>query len=414
MKARPHSSISKFIFAILVSGANALLGTDSPLPANASPHVPQPTPQLAAQQGSFLPDASGLTSGLAALVNWGPVVPHLHLSYNWVSADGLPVNGATADSTIQTYATGLELQIGRRSSLTYTATKMQYSQSALRNTLDHAATFATAFNIFDWQFDGSGSYGSQSPILFETARQTARKTYSFSINGQHQLGSRTYFDAAVNRDIRLAEEAFTTSREWSTTERIRLQPSESFVASIGLTSGYDAVTPGADIVFYRPQLGINWRPGERLTINVSGGIEKRNFQSGIAKDINMFIYSTTVAYKPFEHTSITLGSSRNSSVAFFANSISRNTEYNIIFEQRLLQHITFQARFVYDNAKYLVADVATLEHEDRSSSADFRLSTTILRRVSIAALYQHRRNKSNRSELSFDSNQYGGEISVHF
>jgi hypothetical protein len=350
---------------------------------------------------------------VGALFQSGPIAIRPHFNFGWTSSDGLPAGGRSLESDVQTISPGALFILGERATLDYTANKILYSNPSLRDTLDHNVSLNGSIPVRNWNVHYAGAYAIEAPVMVETAQQTQRQIYSLAIRGSHSLTDRMDIDLSLTRGIRLAE-AFTNSREWATSDWLRFQHSRRVSIGFGADLGYDEVSPGADIIYARPQLSVNIRPTEKLSFNAQGGYENRNFQSGIASDINMFIYSSSVQYRPALTTTFSVGANRDSTVSYFSNSISQNVTYNAGFDQRLLQRLYFSARAVRQRARYAVADRATVEREDRNNSLSLSLSTRILHRASMSVNYQTRRNSSNRAGFSFRSTQIGVNVGYRF
>jgi hypothetical protein len=77
----------------------------------------------------------------------------------------------------------------------------------------------------------------------------------------------------------------------------------------------------------------------------------------------------------------------------------------------LLQNFHLSVSLGHETTSYLsTAGNVTAGRGDDSNSFNARLSTTILGKVSIAALYQNSRNSSNLAGYGFTSSQVGLEV----
>ena len=97
--------------------------------------------------------------------------------------------------------------------------------------------------------------------------------------------------------------------------------------------------------------------------------------------------------------------------SYFTSQIIKSTGWTAGFEQRLLQYFHLGVGLGHQKNTYLsTAGIVTAGRDDDSDSFNARLSTTILRNVSIAALYQRSRNSSNLAGYGYTSSQVGLEV----
>jgi hypothetical protein len=345
------------------------------------------------------------------LLQWGLVSLRPHFFYRLLYGDGIQSTpGQQGTTTINAISPGILFAIADHWTLDYTATKTFYSNRAFRDTLDHSLQLNGGTTFEDWVFGLSGSYSSASPALVETGMQTKQKTWSTAANVGYHFGSRMLLDTSVSHSDQSAD-AFTSSREWSTSDWLHYQIAPQWDTAIGFAAGIVNVSAGSDMTYTRPQAQIGWRATNKISLNIQGGLENRKFRSGGAGDLRSPTYGASIRYQPVETTSFTFGGTRTVAPSYFTSQITRGTGWTAGFEQRLLQRFYLSVGLAHQTTSYLsTAGNVTAGRDDDSNNFNVRLSTNLLGKVSIAALYQNSRNSSNLAGYGFTSSQVGLEV----
>jgi hypothetical protein len=276
--------------------------------------------------------------------------------------------------------------------------------------LDHSLQLNGGTTFEDWVFGLSGSFLSSTQPLVETGMQTKQKTWSTTANVGYHFGSRMLLDTSVSHSDQSAD-AFTSSREWSTSDWLHYQIAPQWDTAIGFAAGIVNVSAGSDMTYTRPQAQIGWRATNKISLNIQGGLENRKFRSGGAGDLRSPTYGASIRYQPVETTSFTFGGTRTVAPSYFTSQITRGTGWTAGFEQRLLQRFYLSVGLAHQTTSYLsTAGNVTAGRDDDSNNFNVRLSTNLLGKVSIAALYQNSRNSSNLAGYGFTSSQVGLEV----
>ena len=338
-----------------------------------------------------------------------------HLSYRLLRGDGIQSNlGQPATTTIQSIAPGVLFGLGIHWTLDYTPTWTLYSNHTFRDTVDHAASLQGGYSYGDWSLGISQSYISASPTLIETGQQTRQETYSTEINASRRLGIRTRLEVALSQSVRFAD-AFTSFRDWSASGWLHDQLSSRLDAAVGLSGGYVNVSAGSDMTYARPQGQLTWQATDKLSMKIRGGIETRSFRTGGEGDMNSPAWGASVQYQPVETTTLALEANRDVTTSYFANQIAKGTGWSASLRQRLLQEFYLSVGAAQRKTDYVATEgTVTAGRDDRNYAVTLRLSTTFLRRGSIAVLYQKSHNSSNSSGYGFSSNQFGLEVGYRF
>jgi len=109
------------------------------------------------------------------------------------------------------------------------------------------------------------------------------------------------------------------------------------------------------------------------------------------------------------------GANRSVAPSYFTSQITRGDGWTAGLDQRLLQEFHLGLSFGQQKTSYLAtASDVSAGRDDKVNSLGVRLSTTILRKGSIAVLYQNSHDTSNVGGYGFSSQQIGFELSYRF
>ena len=411
---------STLILAPAVANAQAVLSPPTNLePANVTG---QPAPAQ-----TKAPSASKIGSLLrktGPLAKWGPINVRPHLSYNLSYGDGLlnPEQQESNESYIHAVGIGSLFEVGQHWTVDYTALKNFYSNLYIRDTLDHNLNIAGHLSRDEWTFSLSLVYGSNTPLLVETGRQTKQEFYTISVSTSYQLGDRTLLDASVVRTARLANADIENPRwtdadwySWILSGRANYQISPRLTLGAGVELTFDDVSRGANMSSTQPHLLITWRPTNKISLTARGGAESRRIDDTNADTLENPIYSASLGYEPLPTTTIGISATQAVTASYFANQASRNTTIGVNLSQRILQRYFLSAGASRGTTDYIATARGFLAgRTDRFTSYNARVSTVFLGRGSIGIFFQTGRNHTNEREFDFSSRQYGMETSYRF
>ena len=95
--------------------------------------------------------------------------------------------------------------------------------------------------------------------------------------------------------------------------------------------------------------------------------------------------------------------------------MTESNGYNLGFSQRLLGHYLLSLGYSQSKSSYVATSASALGgRSDRVRSFDARLSTTLLRRGTVAILYRNGDNSSNTAGYGYKTEQYGFELGYRF
>lgn len=334
-----------------------------------------------------------------------------HPDYSFLYANGILANqGQPVNTTIQRISPGFRLDVGDHWIVDYTPTWTIYSSRLFQDTLDQSAKLTGGTSYGSWVLGLSQSYTKSALPQVETGTQTHQESYVTALNGTYTINSKMSLDLAVNQTFYSAEQ-FQSYREWSTLNWLNYQFWPRFSVALGVGVGYDDVDMSPDMLFEQYQARAKWRATDKISFQIHGGLEDRQFLSGGNSDMLNPVFDGGIEYKPFEHTQISLSGDRVVAVSDLQNQVTETFGFNGGINQRLLGRLFLDLSGGWQNIKYVNSGSATLPNRtDDYYYFSTRLSTAFLKRGKVAVFYQLSDDSSSQPGFSFTSHQVGFEI----
>lgn len=345
----------------------------------------------------------------------GPLVFSPRLSYRHLSADGLPAaDGRRVASEIRTVTPGLMVDLGENWSLDYSPTWVSYTARGLTDTTNHAARLSGGLVLQDWSFDFGQSYSESNSILFETAQQTAQKSWATTFGSayRHSTKLQLQFSGSLNERYTSAAPDLKT---WAGQAALNYLLTSQLSLNVGPTFSYTEVADGPDYYGESFSAGINWNPSERLTIALGGGVEYTHSQSASGQDLSNPLLNLSLSYQPFETTTLSASVARTVSSSYFRAQATENLRWSLNLSQRLLGKLYLGASYSLQESDYATLQSNILaDRSDEIENYSVRLSTRMLQRLSVSLVWQKSKNTSDLAAFSFSSSQCGIELGYRY
>jgi hypothetical protein len=359
----------------------------------------------------------------------GPVAVHPHLDYQFLYGNGIESSpGQQQNTVVQEVSPGVLFNLGDHWALDYTPTLTFYSSSSFRNTVDHSVQLSGGAAYGDWFFSGSQSYASTSAPLVQTAAQTDQEIYSTALNASYQFNDKMSLDMGLNQNLTYVGNGgnstnlfqnLANSYVWSTMDWLNYQFWPRLNAGFGAGLGYVIQDGSPDSIYEQYQARVNWRATDKISFQLSGGLQDQQFLSGGADDLITPIFNATIQYQPFEQTKLSLNASRSVSPSYFQNQVAENTQIMGDLNQRLLGKLYLDLNGGYNTTKY-VSSIGSSStsfptgRDDDYYSFNARLTCPFLKRGTVSVFYQYTENTSSQSGFAYSSRQIGVEIGYSY
>jgi hypothetical protein len=361
----------------------------------------------------------------------GPVNVHPHLDYEFTYGNGFQSSpGRQQNSIVQRVSPGILFNLGDHWTLDYTPSLNFYSSRSFRNTVDHSVRLGWGMAYRDWFFSGSQSCASSSDPNIATAAQTDQETYSTAFNAAYQFNDKMSLDLGLNQTFYYVGNGATpsyylqnlsNSKSWSTLDWLNYQFWPRLNAGLGLGAGYTSQENSPDSINEQYQARVNWRATDKISFQLSGGLQDQQYLSGGAGDLVAPIFGATIQYQPFEQTRLSVSASRSVSPSYFQNQTSESTGIMGDLNQRLLGRLFLDLSGGYSTSKYLASRSGiSTSRNDNVYSFNARLSYPFLKRGSVSVFYGYSDNSSSQSGFTsgsgfgYTSNQVGFEIGYSY
>jgi len=403
-------------------------------PAPASPLQTLGQQNTPNEMNVFQPGGAGAANPLPQIFRFGPLQFHPSLDYSFSYGNGLQSGlGNQQSSIIQTVSPGVLLDLGQHWALSYTPSFQFYSSDQFHNTVNQAFALTGGVEYADWKFGLSQTAGYSSSPTVATGTQTDQTSYGTSLSASRALTSKISADFGLNQAIALAP-SYDDSYTWSTMDWLSYAFWSRLNAGIGAGGGYVMVqsdsrvrSVGAnnqnlDQTYEQLQARVNWRATDKISFQISGGFEDRQFSSAGSSDSLSPIFSGTIQYQPFKDTqiSLTAGSSVSSSTLYLAAQQTQLTSVGLNLNQQLFRKFSLGLGATYAETAYSTAvaggsaAAAAANRTDDIASFNVRLSHPCFKRGTWSIFYQYSDNTSNQRGYTFASNQTGFELGYRF
>ncbi|MBU6409556.1 MAG: hypothetical protein KGR98_04120, partial [Verrucomicrobia bacterium] len=299
------------------------------------------------------------------------------------------------------------LDVGRHLSFDYTASLSYYSSPSFRDTLDHRARMAWGTAYQDWNLSLSQGYTSTSNPRVQTAVQTDRENYDTSAGASHQLNDKLSVDIGLNQDFHNVGTAggltnVSNARVWSTMDWLNYHFGPRFIVGAGAGFNYVSEQLGSDMASEQYQGRVNWRATDKISLQLSGGLNDQQFLSGGQGDMLTPVFTAAIEYQPFEQTRITLTGDRSVTTSYFRNQIIEGTGMTASLDQRLLGWLNLVLSGGYRHSKYLSSVAVSAFSAGTARTDDYywftaRLGCPFLKRGSCSVFYQYSANSSTQT-----------------
>jgi hypothetical protein len=413
-------------------------------PAQQSPAFPgQPTAVGPATLGA--PPPANNINGTSALVAgplfavpttpgiplWGPIDIHPRAFYSFTYGNGIDSSpGQQGKTVVNVFTPGFLLDLGKNWTLSYGPTFDFYSNPAFKNTVDESAILTGKWATENWNFGLTQSYNQSTEPLVETGAQTAQASYFTALSAAYQMGGNLSLQLGANQNFRsAAETGLADLKEWTTSDWLNYQPIRQIAAGIGVTLGYDKIDPGSDMPFEQIQGRLDFTPGSRFKVSLTGGVEDRQFTGPSAPALFSPIFSANMSYQVFKGSVISAAASRSVNPSFYQNQVLTSTALSLGLSQEITRKISLSLNYGYSTEplqsivpaplpQYFFGNPTTtaLEEIRNDTTTSYRLSLNyaLVTRGSASIFYSISKNGTDQANFSYTSHQIGFSLTYQY
>ena len=343
----------------------------------------------------------------------GSVTLRPHVFYQFLYGTGIQSSpGQQHDSIIQSFAPGMLLVLTPRWTLDYTPTLNFYSDKSFQDNVGQSVTLTGGASYEAWTFGLMQNFTYSSTPQAQTGTQPGQDTYSTALSASCPLNSKMSVDLGLSQYLDFPS-GFQTSKTWSTLDWLNYEFWPRLTAGVGAGVGYVNASP--NMMFEQLQGRVGWRATDKISFQVSGGAEFTQTTDDSSNPLANPIMGASIQYQPFEQTKLSLGAGRVMSPSYYDNQISEVTTVNGNLSQRLLGKLFLDvsAGYTWNNYTSLASGVAAQSSADYYS-VNVQLSTTILKRGTVAVFYNYSDNSTAQAGLSYNSSQIGFNLGFRY
>jgi len=366
-------------------------------------------------------------SAMPQFFRYGPLTLRPHLDYRFLYGNGILANpGDTQASAVNELSPGMRIDVGSHWSVDYTPTLDFYSNRKFKDTVNHSIALTGGEEAGDWRLGFAHNSLFATTPLIGTGAQTEQQTHATTLTASHPFSAQISGDFLLAQRISLVS-GFEDSYDWSTLDWLNYQFWPRLSAGIGAGGGYvknedrSGIRGAADLdqTYEQLQARMNWRATQKISFQISGGLEDRQFKVPGTGDAMNPIFSATIQYEPWKKTQILLTASRAVSTSdyYLAAQTAEATMVGLNLNQQLFKKFTFDAGVAYGRTDFSTTSgtiVAGSNRTDDNLSFNVRLSHPFLKHGIWAIFYQFNENTSSLAGYTFTSNQGGFEISYRY
>lgn len=404
------------------AGQTTAAPTGSPTPGLISQ-----TPLYSSTTGSTVGGAGEATSPWpgtpipSSPLAWYPFQFYPHLDYQATYGNGLQSSPGESQKTVtQTVSPGLRIRWRDIWSLDYTPSFVFYSSPAFRNTVNQSLSLNGATSYRAWDLSVSQTYSEYDQALVETASQTSEQTIGTSLSAGYHVNEKLTAQFGVSQIITLAGETSTNlslsdSTTWTASQGLRYQYLPQLAGTLTLSESYNSVQHGNDIVSEQLVGGLEWQPGERLTLTATAGASYLQYTDGGASSTWSPIFSATARYQLFDETALFVGATRSESPALVSGQLSTTTTVSGGITQRLLGQLQLVLDGGYSHTEYdATSSGGGSVRNDDTTSFSASLSRSFLTRGTASVFYSYSNNSSTTGGFGYNSHQIGLALGYHY
>jgi hypothetical protein len=204
----------------------------------------------------------------------------------------------------------------------------------------------------------------------------------------------------------------TDSQSYSASEWMDYKFDEKISGGLGVTVGYSEQNSGFSSVSEQYRARVSWRPGKKLTVSASGGLEDMQFLDSGADDLINPVFSATISYRLFDQTTLSLSADRGVNTSLFQSEVTESTSVGLGLQQRLFGKLNFSVGFGYHTTDYKdTSGNLTTARSDNGTSYSVGLNYPLWRRSSVSGFYQYSKNSSSTDAFGYSSSSVGAALS---
>ncbi len=262
------------------------------------------------------------------------------------------------------------------------------------------------------------SYVKQQQTAAALGNLVTSDVYLTTAKADYAYSDKLDLDATFTQDIvDYTNPGYTSSNEWVGDLYFLYHLDSKLSIGLGPEFGFLDIQEAPNQT-YQELLGhLDYRYSQKLSFDVSGGVEYRQFQGGVPGDQLTPVFTLSGTYTPFTSTTITALGSRGYNPSY--NLIGQDyiaTRISLTGRQRFLQKFYFNLGFGYENDDYEFASAGLTgpTREDNYFYANTGVDWTPNNWLTASVYYKYQNDQSSFGGFAFNDNQVGISATVSY
>jgi Putative beta-barrel porin 2 len=298
----------------------------------------------------------------------------------------------------------------------YTPGYTAFAENGREDTLDQNANLGTKWLFGGLTCDLRANYRLFSEALADTGTRIRQGQFGIALNSQYEFSNRTSVEADLNFITHHFRENFlVNSTEWIDRNYLNYQVFPKTNISAGATLGYVAADSGPDQTYEQALGRVVYNTDRRISANISGGIEFRQF-AGVVADVTNPVFSATLNYSPFDGTNITVAGSRfvTNSVEYIGQDIVA-TKVSVACTQQLFDKVALSIEGAYGTSDYGDnGGAGDIHRNDDGFGFQGSISFHVTADLAVNLLYEYGHNLSTLERYTFVDNRAVVDLDLLF
>lgn len=231
-------------------------------------------------------------------------------------------------------------------------------------------------------------YQLQKMAIIEADQRTTIEYIPTTLSAAYQVSDKTSVESDLRRfSINYDSTGLTGYTEYSAENWLNYEVGQNLHASIGLLTGWDAVTNHQDQTYEQFRARARYHYTEKLIFDASVGGELRQFENGNPQALSP-VFDASLEYSLAEGTWLRVAGFRQQYAAIFNGYNYATTAATVEVRQRITDRCTANFSVGYYNVNYTTITGPSMTHTDRDYLGKIDFEAKIFRHLTGEIYYQ--------------------------
>lgn len=305
-------------------------------------------------------------------------------------------------------------QDGARLRVAYRPSAVWYLDHHDESRIDHELEVEAGIRGKQTSVSYAGAFRKLGDPTAETGAPTDRDEYASELRFAWQPRDKVAVELAAGvNGTNYDQAAYADSSSRYGEVALRYTYSPKTEVAVAYRAGTYEVDGSSDQDFQRATVRMTWKPREKWTIDVTAGVESRDFAAGSE---TFGVFDARVDWNLREGTTLFLSGYRREDVsAVFAGQNIEILGVRAGVSQRIGDRWTASVEAGYESADYKrISGTGRAGRSDGIVFVQPSLTYSLTERFRLGAYYRYERNDSNTAAFGYDNHQIGLDLNYDF